>query len=227
MVRLASLLVLLALPAFAADAGTKPRIAVMYYRDLANDPDLAFFAKGLASIVINDLGDTGFFKPVERERLDELLSEKKLGTSDVADKATFGKIAAVLGTEYFVTGQIVQLKKGQYFLMSKIISAESFEIVGSNRVALDPEDVMTAVDQIVQLATVKIRAAGSYANGSTPVQKAQRDYKVPLSTALKYARALDAKDKKDPATATKLLTEVTTEQPAMKLAKLDLLSLTR
>lgn len=226
MVRLAWLVMLLALPAWAADAGAKPRIAALYYRDLANNPDLASFAKGLAAMLINDLGETGSFTTLERERVDELLKEKQLGSTDYADKSSFGKLAAVLGAEYLITGEIVQMGKNKYFLISKLIRADTFEIVGTGRVPLDPDDVMTAVEKITELATTKLRALGSLGTAA-PVQKAQRDYKVPLSTAVKYARALDAKDKKDTATATKLLTEVTTEQPALKVAKLDLLSLTR
>lgn len=226
MVRLACVLLLLALPAWAADAGARPRIAAMYYRDLAGNPDLAFFAKGLASLLISDLGETGFFTPLDRERVDQLLEEKKLGAGDFADKASFGKIASVLGVEYFLTGEIVQMGKNRYFLISKIIRADTFEIVGTGRVPVDPDDVMLAVERITELATTKLRALGPLGNPAAPPRPA-RTYKVPLSTALKYARALDAKDKKDTATATKLLTEVTTEQPDLRVAKLDLLSLTR
>jgi hypothetical protein len=49
---------------------------------------------------------------------------------------------------------------------------------------------------------------------------------LPFATAVKYSRALDAKDKKDKATATRLLQEVVTERPEFALAKLDLASLT-
>lgn len=200
----------------------------MYFRYLANNPELSYFAKGFAALLINDLGETGNFTPLERERVDELLKEKQLAATDSADKSSFAKLGSVLGVEYMITGEIVQMGKNKYFLISKIIRADTFEIVGTGRVPLDPDDVMNAVEKITEFTTLKLRALGSLPPApANPPAKAARDYKVPLSTALKYARALDAKDKKDTATATKLLTEVTTEQPAMKVAKLDLLSLTR
>ncbi len=220
MLRLAWLMLLLAAPAFAADAGVKPRIAALYYLNKTGNEDLGFFAKGLSALLINDLGETGRFTPLERERMEELLAEKKLGQSALADKASFGKIAAVLGTEYLITGEVVQMGKDRFFLISKVIRSESSEILGSNRVALDVNDVMPAVEKITQLASDKLLQLG-------PTEPVQRSYKLPYATTLKYARALDAKDKKDPKTASRLLTEVVNEQPDFKVAKLDLLSLTK
>lgn len=225
MVRLACALLLLALPAFAADTGAKPRVAALYYVNKTGSEDMGYFAKGLSALLINDLGETGRFTPLERERMDELLAEKKLGESAYADKASFGNLASILGTEYLITGEVIQLGKNKYFLISKIIRAGSSEILASSRVALDAEDVMPAVEKITELAATKLDALGSTPVAPTP--RPQRTYKLPLSTTLKYARALHAKDKKDPETAKRLLTEVTTEQPDLKLAKLDLLSLTR
>lgn len=220
MLRLAWLTLLLAAPALAADGGVKPRIAALYYLNKTGSEDIGYFAKGLSALLINDLGATGSFTPLERERMEELLAEKKLGQSEVADKASFGKIAAVLGTEYLITGEVVQMGKDKFFLISKIIRSENFEILGSNRVALDMNDVMPAVEKITQLASDRLLQLG-------PTPPTQRTYKLPYTTTLKYARALDAKDKKDKTTASKLLTEVVNEQPDFKVAKLDLLSLTK
>ena len=70
---------LLALPAFAADAGVKPRVAAVYFRNNSASDELGFFAKGLAALITADLADSGRVVALDRERLQEVLAEKKLG----------------------------------------------------------------------------------------------------------------------------------------------------
>ena len=221
---LGALLLLLAAPALAAapDAGVKPRIAILYFEPRTNDPDMIVFAKGLAELMINDLLATDAVRVVERARLEEIINELKLGESRFADKSTFAKIGKVLGTDYLVTGSIVMVAKGKYMLSPRLTESESAEFVkGLTNIPLDADDVLAGEQKAVADIAALLAQRGVLGMTEPP----KRNHKLPMSTGLKYAKALDAKDKKDKAKQKDLLSEVVKEQPDFKLAQLDLLSL--
>ncbi len=211
------LFMLFALPAFAADAGAKPRVAATYFRNNSANDELGYFSKGLAALITADLADSGRVVALDRERLEEVLAEKKLGETKYADKESFGKLASILGVEYLVTGSITKIGK-ETMIAVEIIHSDT-HVVAGRKVRLDPDDVFGAVELISKFAIESVTAAKAEA--------APKPGKLPFATALKYAKALDAKDKKDPAAAKTMLAEVVKEQPDFKLAQLDLLSLTK
>jgi TolB-like protein len=223
MLRLTALL-LLAAPAFAAtpDAGNKPRVAVLYFDASTTDADLTAFTKGLAALLITDFAANPGLKVLEREKLEDALKELNLGETKYADKSTFAKIGKVLGVEYLVIGNLMCLGKAQCKIATRVMSYPQLDDVTSAKVVLDTADIYTGVESLVGDLSQKLVTLGSIAAFEPPEKK---NYKLTLSTGIKYARALDAKDKKDPATQKKLLGEVVKEQPAFKLAQLDLLSL--
>lgn len=225
MLRLSALLVLLAAPAFAQskDAGVRPQVAVLYFDPITTDPDLQMFGKGLASLLITDLTANDGLRVLERERLEAVLAELKLGETRFADKSTFAKIGKLLGAEYLISGSLMG-GKGQFKITSRITRVVDSTEVGSAKVVLDPNDIFGAEEQLLTLLSAALVKAGAVAMAE-PVPA--RTFKLPLKTGSTYSRALSAKDKKDTATATKLLGEVVKEQPDFKLAQLDLLSLTK
>lgn len=223
MLRLVVLL-LLAGPAFAVapDAGVKPRVAVLYFEAHTEDPDMKEFAKGLAELMINDLLATDAMQVVERSRLEEVLTELKLGESRLADKSTFAKLGKILGAEFLVTGSIVKVGAGKFMLVPRLVVTELAAVLPLKSYPLSADDILPAEQQAVADIAAQLVKRGSITAALAPPK---RTHKLPLSTSAKYSRALDAKDKKDPATQKKLLAEVVKDQPDFKLAQLDLLSL--
>jgi len=92
-----------------ASAQAKPRIAVLAFE---NNTTSAFFGDrlGLAAAdeLTTQLVKTGEFSVVERQQIDAVLSEQKLGMSGVVDAATAAKIGKLLGVQAVVTGSITQ-----------------------------------------------------------------------------------------------------------------------
>lgn len=223
MFRLSALLLLLAAPTLAAapDAGVKPRLAVLYFEPRTNDPDMIVFSKGLAELMINDLLATDAVRVVERARLEEVINELKLGESRFADKGTFARVGKVLGTDYLVTGSILSAGKGKFILVPRMSVSETAEFVALKNIPFDADDVLAGEQQAVADIAAVLSKRGVLGAAEPP----KRNHKLPMTTGLKYAKALDAKDKKDKAAQKQLLTEVVKEQPDFKLAQLDLLSL--
>lgn len=223
MPRLAALL-FLALPAFAAapDAGSRPRVAVLYFDASTIDPELQAFTKGLAALLITDFTANPALRVLEREKLEDALKELNLGETKYADKSTFAKIGKVLGVEYLVIGNLLCGTKSQCRIATRVMSYPQLDDVTSAKAVLDPNDVFAATDSIVTELSEKLVKLGSIAAFTPPEKKT---HKLPLGTAVKYSNALKAKDSQDKVAAKKLLGEVMKEQPDFKAAQLDLLSL--
>jgi curli biogenesis system outer membrane secretion channel CsgG len=106
-VALAGALAALAVP--AAQAQTKPRIAVMNF---ANNSTWAFWGEHLgraaADELVTQLLKGGNFTVIERAQLETVLDEQRLGASGAVNAATAAKIGKVLGVQFIVTGSITQ-----------------------------------------------------------------------------------------------------------------------
>ena len=149
MFRQFAFLVLLSFPALAGpDAGHPTRIAVLYFDVQATNPELAVFSKGLAAMMITDLAAAPV-QVVERDRLEAILAELKLGETRFADKSKFPKIGALLGADFLVTGTLI--KAGSLFTLElKLFSVSTSLIVHTVRALLKEDDVLDAEQRAVE-----------------------------------------------------------------------------
>ena len=70
-----------------------PTVAVLYFDYTGKDENLAVLKKGLAQMLITDLESrTDACAFVERDRLEDILAELKLGQSNKVDKDTAAKV---------------------------------------------------------------------------------------------------------------------------------------
>jgi TolB-like protein len=220
-----ALSLLFASHAFAQpDAGQKPTVAVLYFSPATTDPELQAFAKGFAAIVISDLATHDELKVVERERLEDAIKELQLGESRFADKSSFGKVGKMLGADYLLVGTLA--KSGNTVIIGSFLMRPESTVVqkGWGKIIVKGDDIISGEDELVRKAAASLADLGVTKKAFDPPKKA---FKLPDATFKTYSKALEAKDKKDKATATKLLGEVVKEQPDFKLAQLDLLSLTK
>lgn len=235
MSRLLALAWLFAIPAIAAPPAPAKtaRVSVLYFDVQSTQEALKVFNKGLSELMIADLAQSTDLTVVERSRLEEILAELKLGETRYADPATAAKIGKLVGAQFMVAGTIVENPvlsakggPGRFKLLVKIIDVEHATVVPQStiKVDLDPDDVFGAEEAVVKEIAKFLVTAGKATQAGEPAKKA---HKLPVGTAVKYSKALDAKDKKNKDQAVKLLNEVVKEQPDFKLAQLDLLTLTK
>ncbi|MBL8916811.1 MAG: hypothetical protein JNM17_39275 [Archangium sp.] len=214
------LVALAALPSFAADKpAEKPpvRIAVLYFDVLTQDAELQAFTKGLAAMMITDLAMAPGLQIVERDRLEAVLAELKLGSSAFTDKSNLVKVGKLLQADFLVTGSLIKAGKIQSIEL-RLFSSATSAVTATHRAKLKDDDVFEAEQSCVGAVLKSLDKMKS--------ELAVKSEPLPYATAVKYSYALDAKDKKDKATATRLLQEVVKERPGFALAKLDLATLT-
>ncbi|MEW5740428.1 MAG: CsgG/HfaB family protein [Myxococcota bacterium] len=223
MSRLLVLSILVAVPAFAAPPAKKPIVAVLYFDVPEKNEDLAAFKKGLAEMLITDLVQGDQLTVVERARLEEVLGELNLQSSGKVDPATAQRVGKLLGAAYQVMGSIVPLGPQRLTFEVKVLHVETGKVIKTTRELAKPEDVFEAEQKLAASIQVLVAEAEKLAPPSPP----KGATRLRFDTAVKYSKALDAKDKRDKDKAVKLLNEVVKEQPDFKLAQLDLLNLTK
>lgn len=222
--------------ATAAEDG-RPAIAVLYFDYSGKDEQLAVLRKGLAQMLISDLSALDAARIVERDRLEDVLAELKLGRSGKLDPASAAKVGKLLGARYLVLGSYFDLM-GALRADARLVEVETGKVLRSVGASGPPGDFL-AVEQ--KLSDGVGKALGELLPGGkgAPQEKAPertgqpqkadqlaRRPKPPAqlktATAVRYAKALDAKDRGDKATAKQELQAVVKEQPDFRLASLDL-----
>lgn len=226
--RAALALSLLVLPLVAhAAPDQRPTVAVLYFDYSGKDADMAVLKKGLAQMLISDLSSVDGIRLVERDRLEEILAELKLAQSGKIDLATAARVGKLLGARYMVLG-------GYFDLMdalradARVVEVETGKVLQSTGATGKPQDFL-GVEQKLSEAIGKILATKATAAAAAAVAEAAKKPAAPkppaqlkVKTALRYSKALDARDRGDKATAKKELAEVVKEQPDFRLARLDI-----
>src|SRR5690348_14851075 len=105
----------------SAYTGPKRRIGVVSFENKAPYAQ-ARIGNTATDILITELTKSGKFIVVEREKLDKLLEEQKMGQTGVIDPATAAQVGKVLGLNAIVTGSISQFgvkSEGKDFIVSQ------------------------------------------------------------------------------------------------------------
>jgi curli biogenesis system outer membrane secretion channel CsgG len=106
---LAAALMLTATVAIAADKSTKPRLAVLEFKNKAdNQWWYSGGAEAAQDVFVTELVKSGKFRVVEREQLAALMEEKNLTLSGDVDPSTAVKIGKLLGVNYLLTGAVTE-----------------------------------------------------------------------------------------------------------------------
>src|SRR5665647_2880155 len=95
---------------FAFVSATKAKtIAISYFDNSSGDAKYNALSKGIADMLITDLSKVKGITIVEREKLEKLIGEIKLGQSKYFDPATAQKLGKGLGAQNILTGSFYLL----------------------------------------------------------------------------------------------------------------------
>jgi TolB-like protein len=225
----------------------RPTVAILYFDYSGKDENLGVLKKGLAQMIITDLSGLTAVRIVERDRLQEIMDELKLGTSAKIDPATAAKVGKLLGARYMVMGGYFDLL-GSLRVDARVVEVETGRIVRSvgsigkgddfleleRKVSVELEKILTSdaisalpparTGQLDPTTPAVIKAPKP---ASDPAPAPARPKQLRTKTALKWARALDAIDRGNKEEATATLHEVVAEQPDFALAQGELTRLMR
>jgi TolB-like protein len=191
-----------ALCAFAAPLpgqDTRPGMAVLpfenggsYGQDKENFEALQ---KGIPAMLTSELSNNPAVRLVDRDRIQQLLSEQDLGKDGRVDAATAAKIGKLVGAKYMIAGTFTDFY-GKFRVDARIINVETSEIL--KVVTNDPKlQKREELFHIIQSVAERIMTDTKLPPLPTEVSKAVKAREVPTEALTYYSRALLYQDRGD------------------------------
>jgi tetratricopeptide (TPR) repeat protein len=202
--------------------GDPHTVAITYYQNLGS-AQLTPLQKGLTALLIADVSQVRELKVVERERLQAMLDELKLGTSGMVDPRTAARTGHLLGAGQVATGSYVDPTKDQMRVDSVLAATSSAKVVGN-------EDVSGQIKQFFdvekELASAILKDLGYDQNrlqDEGTLDAVRRPQTTSYPAFESFSRGLDAKDRQDYAAARSLFQQALTHDPKFEAARRELL----
>ncbi len=127
---------------------TKPVVAVLYFDVHAESDAYKFLSGAICDMLITDLVLSDKFTVVEREELDKVLSEIKLGIEGLTKMENVIKVGELLNAKYIITGSVTVIGDN-YRLDVRMIEVETGEIIFAEKAQCSSKDrLFDAVDMI-------------------------------------------------------------------------------
>lgn len=195
----------------AAQNSLEATLAVSYFDNTSQAPELEPLKKGLADMLITDLSNVSALRLVEREELGQLLKEITLGQSEFIDPNTAQRIGKGLGAQEILTGA--------YFLYGdtlridvRLIKVETAEVLmaeemtGTKASVFDMEKKLVRkildklavnlshreAQQVDLIHTESFEALTAYGTGLDQMDKGQlADARIAMDRALKIDPRFD------------------------------------
>jgi TolB-like protein len=195
--------VLAAIAAVTALAGaqapdTRPGIAVLPFTNGAIQPELAPLSKGFQGMLNAQLALNPKLRVVEREQLQRILEEQRLGASGQLDPQSLVRVGKIVGARYMIYGgYITDPSKTMVITLIAFDTETSEQIFADNSVKGKVDGLLDLISKASALASTKLNLpqlpAGSPA-AREAAAKTETNKKMPLAAAVLYSRALEAQD---------------------------------
>jgi TolB-like protein len=193
----------------------RPTVAVLPFDNGAIMPDLAPLSKGIPGMMITELARNANIRVVERDNVQKILDEQNMGGSGRIDEATIVKIGKILGAKYMITGSFASDPGKHLRVDVRCFNTETGQIIYTDFSSGTIDGLMDVVQTAAGKASTGMKLpqlqpgpARDAANKEAAVVK-----KMPLATAMLYARALEASDSGNKAEAKTLYAKVVAQFP--------------
>jgi TolB-like protein len=174
-----------------ASSAAVQTIAISYFDNTSKDKDFAPLSKGFADMLITDLSNIKSIKIVEREKLESILKEIKLGESKFIDQKTAQKIGKGLGSSQILTGSYLIMGENMR-IDTRLVKVETGEIIMAEKVEGKKNDFAEMEKSLVDLLVNKLNLTLNMQE-----KKELRKYQTESFEAFKeYSNGIDALDNK-------------------------------
>lgn len=187
-------------------------VAVLYFDNNTNNPDLDVMKKGFADMLVTDLSSVEQISVVEREKLEALLNELKLQKSKYFDPATAQKLGQGLGATHAVTGSFAALDP-EMRIDIRMVEIKTGKVVLADKVTGKKTELFALEGELVKKFTEGL----DLKLGKAPPPKT----KVPsLDSLLDYSKSVDLADQGKLDDAREAMDRVVRASPTFVLARL-------
>jgi len=207
---------------------SRPTVAVLYFTNsaLVGNAEYAPLSKGMAEMLITELAQNPGVRVVERDRLQTLLEEQNLGSSDRVDKESAVRIGKTLGAHHLLMGSFVIDQKQNVRIDVRAVNTETsaVEYVESitgkaDRMLAMVGELGTKVNAGLKLPPMPVRAP------SVRVEPTGAKGPNQLRSMMLMSRALEQEDRGNPTAAVALYKQALDANPQLGPAKVRLASI--
>jgi TolB-like protein len=221
-VRATAVLTLATAPLFAQD-DTRPTVAVLPFVNSAigeAQGELAPLSKGIADLLIIELGQNTGIRLVERENIARIIEEQNLARDGRVDDATAARIGRLLGAKHIITGSFVTDRSGTMVVTLKSIDVETSRISWTHMDRDRTDNFLALVSKVGQAANrgLNLPALTPQAR-QTSEARTQTQARVPFRAVMLYSRAISAQDSGNREEALTLFNQVVRDFPDFQDAK--------
>lgn len=178
--------------ALAAQGGgqdTRPGIAVFAFANGgsygAQKEDYDALERGMAGMLISELGANPALRVVERENIQRLVDEQNLGASGRVDDQTAAKIGKIVGARYAVMGSFIDLY-GDFRVDVRVVNVETSEIIKTEKVSMQREHLFDLVRTLAGALNKDLNLPPL----SRQVSEQRMSRQIPTEALTYYSRAL-------------------------------------
>lgn len=192
-------------------------IAISYFDNTTANSKYNSLSKGIADMLITDLSKVRDIDIVEREKLEKLIKEIKLGQSKYFDQSTAQKLGKGLGAASILTGAFYVLD-GVIRIDARLINVESGKVMAADEVTGKTSDFFSLHKQLVNLLIQSFKIKYNYKTESL----IDYDNKIELKAVVNYSDAISYEDNGLDESASEVLETTLQEYPDFLFAKTKL-----
>jgi TolB-like protein len=189
-------------------------IAISYFDNSSGDAKYNALSKGIADMLITDLSKVKGVTIVEREKLEKLIQEIKLGQSKYFDQATAQKLGKGLGAQNILTGSFYVLDN-VIRLDARLIDVQTGGVIFAEQVSGNKNNFFALHQQLANLLAKNINVP--YSPDLSGLYKAGEE--VTLKEVVNYSNALELQDVGMSSDAKQILEKTIKENPKFRFAK--------
>lgn len=171
--------------------GTRNTVAVLPFKINLGDPQYDPLDRGLADMVITDLGKSGKLTVVERDRIQAIADEIALSRSGQVDAATTVRAGRLIQAGSIVQGSVLGTGGQNITMTSNVYSAETAGLVGQGA---NPNGTLDRLFQMEKALVKSVFTDLGVPLSPAELQEIDRTPTQSLAAFLAYSRGLEAQD---------------------------------
>jgi TolB-like protein len=196
----------------------KKTVAVLYFDNNTGRADYDPLGKGIAAMMISDLGSVDGIQLVERERMQDLVKELESQRTRYFDSTTAVKVGRMTGAEYIVVGAFAALQP-KMRIDTRVVRVASGEIVKTAQVTGDEEKFFDLQQKLARNLTDGLGLALSPEEQAKLAAQQEQNRIDAVATMLSFSRALNLYDRADYGEAAAAMVPVLSQAPNSMLVR--------
>ena len=173
---------------------TRPGIAVFSFSNGGSygqqKEDYDALERGMAGMLISELGANPALRVVERENIQRLVDEQNLGSSGRVDAQSAARIGKLVGARYAIMGSFIDLY-GDFRVDVRVVNVETSEIIKTEKASMQREHLF----DLVRTLSAALNKDLNLPALPHQVSEQRMNRQVPTEALTFYSRALLYQDR--------------------------------